>query len=364
VKIDVIRPSALSIAESDAWRACLGGDPAWDSPFLAPGWARAVERAQRGSLDIESRGGARVAVIEDDDGTRGYFPLRLRGAMAMPAGAPMCDYQAVVSDGPLQLNAARLVSALKLDRLDFSHMLGDQPTFAPFLRGREISHGVDLSEGYADYVKAKAGQTGLIKDLDKRRRKVEREVGPVRFEAFSTSRTALEKLIAWKRKLMRATGQTDIYEAGWPSRLLDDLFTSRDPDFGAVLFTLEFGDRLVAAHLHLRGRHTIHAWIIGHDDEVERYSPGLLLFHDIMRWMDHTPFHYLDFGAGDYRFKQQFANAGREIGHGFVGRLCPATLVRSAEYGLRAAAERLDLGRVSALPGKAMRRIDLWRGLG
>ena len=41
----------------------------------------------------------------------------------------------------------------------------------------------------------------------------------------------------------------------------------------------------------------------------------------------------------------------------------PATLVRQLAYGLRGAAESLPLGRASALPGKAMRRLDLMRAL-
>jgi len=40
-----------------------------------------------------------------------------------------------------------------------------------------------------------------------------------------------------------------------------------------------------------------------------------------------------------------------------------ASLVREAQYRVRHAAEALPLGRASALPGKAMRRMDLWRGL-
>jgi hypothetical protein len=49
--------------------------------------------------------------------------------------------------------------------------------------------------------------------------------------------------------------------------------------------------------------------------------------------------------------------------HGFVGVPSAASLLREAAYGVRRAAEALPLGAVSALPGKAMRRIDLIRGL-
>jgi CelD/BcsL family acetyltransferase involved in cellulose biosynthesis len=71
----------------------------------------------------------------------------------------------------------------------------------------------------------------------------------------------------------------------------------------------------------------------------------------------------LDLGPGDYRFKLQLANRTRALAHGFVGGPSPSTLVRSIQYGLRNAAEALPLGRVSALPGKAMRRLDLLAGL-
>ncbi len=357
VIFDALPPSCLPTEDAAAWRAIQAADPALGSPFLSPDWALAVERAQGGE-----RSGVRVLRIEAEDGAKGFFSVRRRGAVAMPTGAPMCDYQGLVAEPGLVVEAREILEALQVDRLDFSHMLADQPPFAPYLRGRDLSHAVDLSAGYAAYAEERRGQTGLMKDLDKRRRKAEREIGPVTFQAFSHSGADFEKLVAWKRELMRATGQTDLFEAGWPLRLLHDLFESRDPAFGGALFTLSLGDRLAAAHLHLRGRRTIHAWIIGHDHSLDRYSPGLLLFQDLLRWMD-GGYDYLDFGPGDYRFKHQFANAGRAIGHGFVGRPSPAALVRAAQYRVRAVAERLDLGEVSALPGKAMRRLDLWRGL-
>jgi hypothetical protein len=49
--------------------------------------------------------------------------------------------------------------------------------------------------------------------------------------------------------------------------------------------------------------------------------------------------------------------------HGFVGLPSTATFVRHAADGVRRAAEALPLGPVSDLPGKAMRRLDLIRGL-
>jgi CelD/BcsL family acetyltransferase involved in cellulose biosynthesis len=135
--------------------------------------------------------------------------------------------------------------------------------------------------------------------------------------------------------------------------LIEALFERRDSDFGGALFTLHIGDRLAAVH----GR------LIAHAPEFEHYSPSLLLFQDILKWMVGEPYRRLDLGCGDYRFKRELSKATQETRHGFVGVESPATLLRGVAYRLREAAEGLPLGGVSALPGKAMRRYDLLRAL-
>ncbi len=357
--IDVVRPRELSREERAAWTALQTLDPTWDSPFLSPGWALAIERAQGGD-----QSGVRVAVLRETGRPVGFFPARVKGAVAMPAGAPMSDYQAVVAAPEVRVRPQALVDAFGAGRLDFCHMLTGQTAFQPHMRGDCVSYLVDVGEGYAAYEAARrAAGSGVLKDIDKRRRKVEREVGPTRFTAGSRSREDFETLMAWKRRQLKETGQTDVFTPDWTRRLLDQLFEGGRDGCGGALFTLHIGDKLAAVHFHLHGARTIHAWIIAHDEAFEKYSPGLLLFQDILRWMDKTPYSALDLGPGDYRFKQQLSNRTVSVAHGFVGRLSPVALIRSAEYGVRAAAERLPLGRVSQLPAKAMRRLDQWRGL-
>lgn len=358
MQIDVINPSALSAGELARWSALQAGEPAWDSPFLSPGWALASERRQ-------PRGGqVKVCVLREAGQAVGFMAVRVAGAVAMPAGAPMNDYQALVAEPGLVVSARQIVDALRVQRLDFSHLVEGQAAFAPFVRGSAVSYGLDVTDGYAAYAEGRrAAGSGVIKDLDKRRRKVEREVGPVRFTALERDPAMLEQLLAWKRAQYRATGQTDVFATPWTAELMADLLEARDERFGGGLFTLHIGDQLAAAQFNLLGERTIHAWIIAHDGAFERYSPGLLLFQDILMWMDGTPYRLLDLGAGDYRFKLQLSNRHLRVSHGFVGRPSPALLMRQAQYEVREAAERLPLGAVSRLPAKAMRRLDLWRGL-
>lgn len=341
------------------WSAWQAADPSLDTAFLSPLWSRAVEQAH-GAADAHLR----VAVIHEGGDARGFLALKVNAVTALSAGAPMCDYQGVVAQPGYAIAPRDLVAATGLHRLDFTHWLADQPGFERHMRGLCTSRIVDVSEGYAAYeADRRAAGTSVLKDIEKKRRKVEKELGPVRFTPVSRSRSDFEQLLEWKREQLRRTHQTDIFAPSWTRALLADLFDSRDPDFGGGLFTLHIGDRLAAVQFNLRARGALHCWIIAHDAELERYSPGMILFQDILRWMEATPYHSLDLGPGDARFKVQLANAGREVGHGFVGVPSPATLMRSAVYGVRQAAESLPLGRVSELPGKAMRRMDQWRGL-
>ena len=123
----------------------------------------------------------------------------------------------------------------------------------------------------------------MLKDIDRKRRKTEREIGPCRFTGMSPSSTDFQTLIALKRTQLKQTNQTDIFAAGWTMNLIEALFERRETEFGGALFTLYIGDRLAAVHFHLRSRATVHGWLIAHAPEFERYFPGLLLFQDILK---------------------------------------------------------------------------------
>jgi CelD/BcsL family acetyltransferase involved in cellulose biosynthesis len=359
LKIDVVPALELPAEVRAAWSAAQAATPRFDSPFLSPQWAQAVARAQG------LGNGVKVAIQRDIAGAPAAFlAVRTRGSTAMPVGAPLCDYQALVTREEFPADPRAMLLALNASRYDFCHMQADDPAFHGHGRGRNTSWVIEVADGYAAYeAERKAAGVGVLKDIDKKRRKAEREVGPARFTALSDSRADFDQLIAWKRAQLAATGQTDLFKTPWVTRLIDDLLETRDADFGGGLYTLHLGDELVAAHFHLRGGGTIHGWLIAHDPKFERYSPGLMLFQDILKSLDAGPHHRLDLGAGDYRFKRELSNHQQVVMFGFLGAPSVSTLARKAVYGVRDLAESLPLGPVSALPGKAMRRIDVLRGL-
>jgi CelD/BcsL family acetyltransferase involved in cellulose biosynthesis len=355
LQIDVLRPGELPATAVQAWRAMQRADPAADSPFLSPCWARSVERA---------RGRVRVAMLSERGEPRAFMSAQVGRITALAAGGIMTDYEGLVGDPGPGFDPARLVRALGVARYDFSHIPAEQDAFGRFARGGSVSWVVDLPGGYQAYAaQRRADGVSALKEIDKKRRKAEREAGAARFTARSASRADFDRLIELKRAQYRATGQTDVLAAGWTLKLLEDLFALDVTGYGGALFTLHLGEALAAIQFHLMGETTIHAWQVAHEPALERYSPGLLLFQDILKWMDDQPYDRLDLGYGDYRFKRELSNLQRPLMHGFVGVPSAASLLRGAAYGVRRAAEALPLGAVSELPGKAMRRIDLLRGL-
>jgi CelD/BcsL family acetyltransferase involved in cellulose biosynthesis len=360
MRIDVVAPLDLGPEDLAAWARFQAADPALSNPFLSAHWPRACAE-----VDGPDRRFGRVAVLRDTAGAPlGFLPARLSRGASRPMGAPMCDYQAVVSAPGLALDPRALVRAMGAARYDFTHFLADQAAFAPFMRGRWESQIVDISQGYEAYAaERRAGGHDILKDTAKKARKLERDHGETAFTALSDSSADFDALIDWKRKQYRQTRQTDIFEAGWPLELLRKLHAATDPGFRGALFTLHVGGRLAAANFTLCGGGAIYCWFIAHDAGFAKYSPGVILIDKILQWGAAEGFRELDFGPGDYRFKLQLANRTRPIAHGFVGRPSPAALVREAQYRVRTTAEALPLGRVSHWPGKAMRRVDLWMGL-
>lgn len=357
MEIDVIKPRELSPALMAQWLELQRQEGVIDSPFLSPCWARSVEQARGGR-------GVRVAVLSEGGKVRGFMPVNAGSVTAIAAGGAMSDYEGVVAEPGLAFDPQALVRALGVSRYDFGHLPKSDAAFAPHARGEHLSWVIDVPGGYDAYAaQRRAEGVTALKDLDKKRRKVGREVGETVFTAWSASRADFERLFELKRAQFRATGQTDIFAAGWTMKLVEDLFATRQPGFGGALFTLHIGGELAAVQFHLMGESVIHAWMVAHEPELERYSPGLLLFQDLLRWMDGEPYVRLDLGYGDYRFKRELSNQQVTLMHGFVGVPSAAALVREAAYGLRRTAEAMRLGKLSELPGKAMRRLDLLRGL-
>lgn len=356
--IDVIRPAELTAEHLKAWRAFQAGDPDLGSPFLTAEWAQAVEAA-------DSPGRVRVAVEHDQGRPMAFLAARVGTMTALPVGAPMSDYQAVVAAPGASPDVNGLLRALGVQRYDFAQAPASQAALAAGFQGVTESRFVDLSGGWpAVQGRLKARGSDLVKDVGKRWRRMEREAGMVTLVTEDPDPEAFDALLRWKRAQYRDTRQTDVLAADWTRRLLRDVLDRRDPAFRGALTTLRIAGRPVAAHLGLQAGGVHHAWFIAHDCDFGRFSPGMVLIVELTRRLADAGAREFDLGPGDYPFKVRLCDQGRPVAYGYVGRRSPAVAVRGAAYAVRRWAEAAPLGRVSALPGKAMRRWDVIRAMG
>ncbi len=358
MQVECINPLALTPSDAMQWRAMLAADPALTSPYLTPDWAQFVARR---------RPDVRVAVFRAEAGLPlGFLPVQRPNAYAaLPVGGPVCDYQALI--GPADLDLSLAVKALGVGRIDFTAGLRNN-ALAPHLLTTDVGHVARFPEGWEAWVSERqAAGSKIASRARKRLAKLARdhEAAGVAIEPFSTDEQAFNEMLFWKREQMARTGVTDIFDRPWINTLVRDTFAASgaDPHFGSAMFVLRIAKRPAAVLFCLRAQRALHAWFVAHDPKFSDYSPGIILFAEAIKASAQAGFTEMDLGPGDYRFKESFANAGRPIGAGFVGRAGVSSASRAAQFQVRALVEALPVGRARQWPAKAMRRLDISRGL-
>lgn len=360
MRVETLHPDELTDGDIAAWRTLLAADAELSSPYLTPDWAKLVAR---------HRSDVRIAVWRDHAGAaRGFLPVQVSGALAaMPVGGPVCDYQGVIAARDAALDLAAAAKALGVGRIDLPAGLRNNAVGSCLL-AEDAGHVVRFADGWDGWcAERQAAGSKVVSRARKRLSKLTRDhdKGAVVFEPFSTDVSAFDTLIAWKREQMNRTGVTDIFEHAWIDAVVRDAFmTPADhADLGGAMFVLRVKGAPIAVLFCLRARTALHAWFVAYDPAFADYSPGLILFAEAIRASALAGYTEMDLGPGDYRFKESFANHARPIGAGFIGRPGLSSALKSAQFQMRALVESLPVGRARQWPAKAMRRLDIARGL-
>ena len=115
LRIEVAAMRSLGEPLLARWQWIQDQVPDFASPFLGPGWAKLVSACRRNvQVAVFYRG--RVAVA--------FFPFELvEPGHGKPVGTIFSDYQAVVAEPGVEIDAERLLDAAELRRWDFDHLL-------------------------------------------------------------------------------------------------------------------------------------------------------------------------------------------------------------------------------------------------
>ncbi|MGE0849771.1 MAG: GNAT family N-acetyltransferase [Hyphomicrobiaceae bacterium] len=347
----IIEPRALSPGQIALWRELQLGDPTLWSPFFSPEFTLALGVA---------RTDARVAVLVEDGQVGGFLPFHLgRNRVGKPIGGPISDYQGLISRPNLRFGAQALLKACQLDAYDFNHAPVSQGALGPGAYHFSLSPHMDLTGGYAGYLasQSKAGRQSL-KETNRRIRKLEREVGPLRFEFNDGDAHAYGRLVALKNASYRRLGVPSILDVAWVDRALREIRSHRNPHFAGILSTLYAGDRLIAAHMGMRSSTTICWWFNTYDDDLRIYAPGLILLLQVAQRAADEGLKIIDFGRGDEHYKLTYANGSTQLCEGsielpssFAGRLRRLQKLGVGFF------ERVPLGPYQSLPRRAMARL-------
>ena len=310
--IRVVKPGELTEDELSAWRCCLG-EEVYGSPFFEPDFTRLLGAVRD---DVE------VAVLSSGDAPVGFLPFhRDRHDVGRPVGLRLSDYHGPILAPGTSIDPSALLEQVGLRAWYFDHLPVGVAGFESWSLVESPSPYLDLSQGYDAYRAAnrKAGHASITQ-IERKRRKLAREVGPLRFEANSLDPAAFADLVRWKSRQRELTASFDVLRVPWVCGYLEQLWQRRDDRLSAPLATLHAGDELVAVHLGLRGERVLHYWFPTYNPAFGAYSPGLILILELARQAAEERLLRLDLGKGPERYKRNLSSGVSRLALGVVDR--------------------------------------------
>jgi CelD/BcsL family acetyltransferase involved in cellulose biosynthesis len=339
LKISVVRPGELGPGEIAVWLSMQRQTPALANPFLCPDFTLAV-----GSL----RSCARVAVLHDGPQLAGFFPFERRGlSVGVPIGHGLNQRQGLIHAPGAEWDPKALLRACRLSAWQFDNLVADQPPLGRFATEVVPVAAVDLARGFAHYEEELQQKSGkFYREIKRKTRRLEEEVGKVHFVADSSDKTALDSLVNWKSEQLRQKGSLDIFTRPWITGLLDQLFSVKADHFSMPLSVLYAGETPISSTVNLRSGDLLVGWHTAYNPQFAHYSPGLM--HHIAMFRDAAVagVRRIDMGTGTETFKRTLKTHDEFVGAGTAA----ASPTLGAAHRARAAATLWARGQVKRYP--------------
>src|ERR1700722_11267215 len=311
LKISVVRPGELGPGEIAVWLSMQRQTPALANPFLCPDFTVAV-----GAL----RPSARVAVLHDGPHLAGFFPFERRGlGGGVPIGHGLNQCQGLIHAPGAEWDPKGLLRACRLSTWQFDNLVAGQRPLDRFATAVVPAAAVDLANGFVQSEKELQQKTGkFYREINRKTRRLEEEVGKVHFVADSRDKAALHRLVNWKSEQLRQKGALDIFTRPWITGLLDLLFSIKADHFSMPLSVLYAGDTPVASTVNLRSDDLLVGWHGAYDPQFAHYSPGLMQYIAMFRDAAVAGVRRIDMGTGTETFKRTLKTHDEFVGAGTV----------------------------------------------
>jgi CelD/BcsL family acetyltransferase involved in cellulose biosynthesis len=351
MKINVVPARELTAGHLSTWDEIQSADGGLESPFFRPEFTQAVERA---------RPGVEVAVIEEDGRPVGFLPFQRRSRrVAGPVGGSMSDFHGLILHPAYSVDLCQLLRSCGLSVWHFDHLVARQAAFDAYRCTVQGSAYIDTSAGFEAYCaeRRQAGSLIVNKTLQKLR-KIEREVGPVRFEVSTIDPHVLGSLMRWKGAQCHRSLLINYFAVPWISELFHSLVHSTAREFSAVMSAFYAAGELQAALYCLRSRHVLHVWVTAYNPHFARYSPGYQLLLKLIEAAPSMGIQRIDLGPGAEPFKRSFGSGATSIAQGSVDLFPAAHHVRRFWRRMRHLVHESPLRKPATTTWRLLRWID------
>lgn len=321
MSVSIAHPSELAAPELRSWRSMQRATSALQNPFLSVDFTLAVGRV---------RPNARVAVLEQEHGVAGFLPYEVKGlGIGKAIGSGLSDCQGLIHKPDLEWEPRAFLRASGLAVWEFDHLTGSQVGLFAQHASRSPSPIMDLTNGYEAYLEGRRQVSRkIVKTTFAKQRKMEREVGDLRFEFDVRDLDVLHLLMGWKSGQYAHLLEYDRFADPRTVQLVEDLFTTRTRECAGTLSVLYVADRPAAAHFGLRSSSVLACWFPAYDPALAKYSPGLLLHFLMAEAAAARGIRYLDLGKGHMEYKESIKSGELEVAEGWIERPLPTALIR------------------------------------
>jgi CelD/BcsL family acetyltransferase involved in cellulose biosynthesis len=352
MNIRTVKFEELSSDEIVAWSTIQRDHAEFASPFFRPEFTQLVSAVRD---DVE------IAVLEAGEAPIGFFPFQRSYFNAgQPVGSGVNDYQAVIARPELALDPLELLRECGLTSWRFDHLVPVQAAFARYAWSSADSAYIDLSEGFDTYLRNRENGTGIMADYRRKKKRIEREVGPLRFEPHVSDPAVLATCIQWKVEQLHRTGLVDIFNFPWTTKLLQSILAFQGENFAGSMPMCYAGDQIAAINFGMRSGDVFYSWFPTYNMQLANCSPGALHFVEMMQAAESLGIRRIILGKGEEAYKKRLMNGADSVAQGCVDLRPAVSTARRAWRQTRESIKASPLRSTAKVPARIVNRIATW----
>ena len=298
-KVELLDFGSLSADDVANWARLQASDPSLASPYFSPNYAAAANAA---------RPGVKVMLFSDAEGAIAYWPHR-PGPLgtARPIGGPMDDLHGIIAAPGTVLDLSRREVTRHIGGYAFSAVPAQQRRHGIAGQWGAGNQVMDLSSGYEGWLEERQdASSNFRREYRKVEKLLEDTATEVRHDVVDDA--AFDRMIELKRDAYRQSGHFDLFQLGWPRRMLEALLEGRGAGARGVLSTLHIGGDLAAITYCMRSPSVLHYWFPAYEEAFSKQKPGLALLVSLAQWAAGEGIGELHLGLGETQYKRQMAS--------------------------------------------------------